>query len=106
MRKTQRVALFSGVVLLALAGALADSFRPPEKQATAKLYGTGVHAYGELIAPIVGKWVRCRFLPTCSEYSVRAVKRHGIRRGLWLTSKRLYRCRTKVRMETFDPVPP
>jgi uncharacterized protein len=86
--------------------AVLDSLRAPEKQTTVTLYATGVHAYRLAIAPIVRKWVRCRFLPTCSEYSLQAVKRHGIRKGLWLTIYRLHRCRTNVRIGTFDPVPP
>lgn len=86
--------------------AVLDSCRAPERQITVTLYVTGVDAYGRMIRPIVHKWVRCRFWPTCSEYSVEAVRRHGIRKGLWLTIDRLHRCRTDVPTGTFDPVPP
>lgn len=95
-----------GVILIFLAGAIADSFRTPEKQITASLYTTGVQVYRLTFRQITKKWLRCRFWPTCSEYSVQAVKRHGIRKGLWLTIDRLHRCRESVRMGTFDPVPP
>ncbi|MEP6685973.1 MAG: membrane protein insertion efficiency factor YidD [Verrucomicrobiota bacterium] len=99
------LALCLGAIVLCLAGALADSYRAPEKQITARLYATGVHAYRLAIRPVSSKWVRCPFIPTCSEYSAQAVKRHGIRKGLWLTIDRLHRCRTNVRIGTFDPVP-
>lgn len=102
----RQAAVCFGVIILCLVGALADSFRAPEKQITASLYATGVHGYCLAIRPVVHKWVRCRFWPTCSEYSIQAVKRHGIRKGLWLTIDRLYRCRASVRRGTFDPVPP
>jgi len=34
----------------------------------------------------------CRFIPSCSEYAVRAVDKHGLWRGLWMTGGRLRRC--------------
>lgn len=35
----------------------------------------------------------CRFSPTCSHYAVEALQTHGLRRGLWLSARRLLRCR-------------
>ena len=35
---------------------------------------------------------RCRFVPSCSEYAIRAVRKHGLLRGALLTGWRLYRC--------------
>ena len=35
----------------------------------------------------------CKFYPTCSAYAREAVERHGVASGLWLTVKRLLRCR-------------
>ncbi len=35
----------------------------------------------------------CRFTPTCSSYARDALLEHGNRRGLWLTVRRLARCR-------------
>ncbi|MFW5488374.1 MAG: membrane protein insertion efficiency factor YidD [Desulfovibrio sp.] len=46
----------------------------------------------------------CRFRPTCSEYAVEALTRHGCVRGLWLTFKRLVRCHPFCR-GGYDPVP-
>lgn len=36
---------------------------------------------------------RCRFEPTCSEYMVLALEKHGLCKGLFLGCKRLLRCR-------------
>jgi putative membrane protein insertion efficiency factor len=47
----------------------------------------------------------CRFFPSCSEYSREAIEIHGSRRGLWLTTRRLVRCRP-FGPSGFDPVPP
>lgn len=46
----------------------------------------------------------CRFSPTCSEYGVQAIQRHGARRGLILLGGRLLRCRPGGRRGP-DPVP-
>ena len=35
---------------------------------------------------------RCRFTPSCSEYALEAVRRHGALRGAWLATVRLGRC--------------
>jgi hypothetical protein len=34
----------------------------------------------------------CRFIPSCGEYSILAVEKHGLWRGLWMTGDRLRRC--------------
>lgn len=37
--------------------------------------------------------LRCAMTPTCSEYAVLAINRHGLLRGAWMTYRRLrYRC--------------
>jgi putative membrane protein insertion efficiency factor len=46
----------------------------------------------------------CRFFPTCSEYGHEAIAVHGAGRGLWLTARRLVRCRP-LGPSGFDPVP-
>ncbi|HLH45859.1 MAG TPA: membrane protein insertion efficiency factor YidD [Acidimicrobiales bacterium] len=51
-----------------------------------------------------GRVSPCRFTPTCSQYAVEAVQRHGLRRGLGLTARRLGRCRPGGPFG-FDPVP-
>ena len=34
----------------------------------------------------------CRFVPTCSQYAIDAVNKHGPWRGSWMTVKRICRC--------------
>ena len=46
----------------------------------------------------------CKFYPTCSMYAKEAVERHGVRRGLMLTARRLLRCRP-FSQGGIDPVP-
>jgi uncharacterized protein len=45
----------------------------------------------------------CRFYPTCSEYMMGAVERHGAVRGVWMGTKRLCRCHP-LHPGGFDPV--
>ncbi|MDP3511561.1 MAG: membrane protein insertion efficiency factor YidD [Sulfuritalea sp.] len=49
-----------------------------------------IRAYQLAISPMLGN--RCRFYPSCSEYSMEALRRHGLFRGLWLSVRRVGRC--------------
>lgn len=42
----------------------------------------------------VSPWLapRCRYLPTCSEYAIEAIKRHGAAHGSALALRRIARC--------------
>lgn len=46
----------------------------------------------------------CRFTPTCSQYAVEALRKHGAFRGSWLAVKRLLRC-NPWGGSGYDPVP-
>lgn len=46
----------------------------------------------------------CRFTPSCSTYAREALEAYGARYGLWLTVRRLLRCRP-FGPSGFDPVP-
>jgi uncharacterized protein len=46
----------------------------------------------------------CRFVPTCSEYAMEAIERHGVFRGSALAAGRLLRCHPFARAG-YDPVP-
>lgn len=47
---------------------------------------------------------RCRYYPTCSEYSIEAVREYGVRRGLVLTVTRIKSCTINVPLGTHDPL--
>lgn len=46
----------------------------------------------------------CRFTPTCSQYAIEALHRHGPLKGLWLAIKRILRC-NPWGGSGYDPVP-
>ena len=46
--------------------------------------------YKYFISPLLGN--RCRFLPTCSEYFIEALKTQGFKKGFLLGTKRILKC--------------
>lgn len=84
---------------------LLDSLRRPENQVTARIYIGAIHVYQAVGRPMLKGVVQCRYRPTCSDYSMEAVRKHGIRRGLVLTFKRLNSCTKAVPLGTRDDVP-
>jgi len=46
----------------------------------------------------------CRYSPTCSQYGIEALQKHGLLKGLWLTIKRFLRC-NPWSGHGHDPVP-
>ena len=92
-------------VLLLVAVAIAvDSTRPAHAQVTASLYVHAVHAYQRFGRPVANRYIRCPTSPTCSEYTIQAVQKCGILRGIVMTVRRLASCQRSVKMGTFDPV--
>jgi len=61
-----------------------------------------VRFYQWTISPWLGP--RCRFDPTCSEYTVAAIRRFGPLRGSWLGFRRILRCHPWG-ATGYDPVP-
>lgn len=49
-----------------------------------------LRVYQSVISPMTGP--TCRYYPSCSQYALVAVQRHGAVRGTWLAARRLARC--------------
>ena len=49
-----------------------------------------IRAYRFLISPLLGH--SCRYLPTCSEYSIEALSTFGFFKGLFMSIKRILSC--------------
>lgn len=60
-----------------------------------------VRGYQIVIAPILPSF--CRFYPSCSSYSIEALRRYGAWRGTIMTIKRIGRCHP-LHPGGFDPV--
>lgn len=59
----------------------------------------------KLYQKIPGKFHNnCRFTPTCSNYAIEALEKHGTIKGIFLTIKRLLKC-TPWGGYGYDPVP-
>ena len=56
----------------------------------------------QLIPGVWHNW--CRYNPTCSEYAIIALKKHGVIKGSYLSIKRILRCAPWGGMG-YDPVP-
>ena len=49
-----------------------------------------IKVYQLIISPIIGQ--NCRYLPTCSDYTVECLKQYGIIKGTFLSLKRISKC--------------
>ncbi len=58
--------------------------------------------YQLLVSPILK--TNCRYLPTCSEYSIEAFNQHGLFKGFYLSFKRILSCHP-FGNHGYDPVP-
>ena len=64
-----------------------------------------IKGYKFLISPLLGH--SCRYLPTCSEYSIEALETHGLLKGIMISFKRVITCHPIKILgggEGFDPV--
>jgi hypothetical protein len=67
-----------------------------------KIFIFPIRVYQICISPFYP--ARCRFYPSCSEYTALAIEKHGVIRGIWLGIKRICRCNPWCQ-GGFDPVP-
>ncbi len=72
------------------------------KKLLEKIFLLPVYFYRYCISPL--KPATCRYTPTCSQYAVEAIKKHGPFKGSWLALKRLLRCHPWGG-SGYDPVP-
>ena len=64
-----------------------------------------IKGYKYLISPLLGN--SCRYLPTCSEYSIEALKAYGFLKGSCMGIKRILSCHPLKFLgggEGFDPI--
>ena len=61
-----------------------------------------IKIYQFLISPIIGK--NCRFNPTCSNYALEALKKHGLFLGMYYSIIRISKCHPRGG-SGHDPVP-
>jgi putative membrane protein insertion efficiency factor len=61
-----------------------------------------IRIYRIFISPLLGS--NCRHTPTCSEYGIIALKKHGVFKGSLLTAKRISKCNSLFK-GGYDPVP-
>ena len=61
-----------------------------------------IRIYRIFISPLLGS--NCRHTPTCSEYGIIALKKHGVFKGIFLTTKRILKCNSLFK-GGYDPVP-
>ena len=61
-----------------------------------------IRAYQLIASPLLGN--RCRFHPSCSDYAIEALRRHGLLKGSWLAVRRIGSCHP-WHDGGFDPVP-
>ena len=58
--------------------------------------------YRLFVSPLLG--TNCRFQPSCSDYGIEAITRHGALKGGWLTVRRISKCHPWG-ASGYDPVP-
>ena len=64
-----------------------------------------IKGYRYLLSPLLGH--SCRYLPTCSEYSIEALQTFGLFKGIFMSIKRILSCHPIKFLgggEGFDPV--
>ena len=67
-----------------------------------KLLILPIRFYHRYVSPMLPP--ACRFTPTCSQYAIEAIQKHGALKGLWLALRRLLRCHPWGG-SGYDPVP-
>ena len=61
-----------------------------------------IKVYKMVISPYLAP--SCRYLPTCSEYTIESLKTYGLIKGLFKATKRILSCHPFSKKNVFDPV--
>lgn len=67
-----------------------------------KILIMGIKLYQYILSPILPN--ACRYTPTCSQYGIDAIRKHGVLKGIKLTILRIKRC-NPFGGSGYDPVP-
>ena len=67
-----------------------------------KLLILPIRFYQRYVSPMLPP--ACRFTPTCSQYAIEAIQKHGALKGSWLALRRILRCHPWGG-SGYDPVP-
>ena len=62
-----------------------------------------VRLYQFLISPFF--FLSCRFSPSCSDYAIEAVEKHGVIKGVYYSIRRIAGCHPFNGKTGYDPVP-
>jgi putative membrane protein insertion efficiency factor len=79
----------------------------PLRRAASILLTAPIRFYRFFVSPMLPP--SCRFTPTCSQYAIEAIEKHGALKGLALAIRRLARCHPITWLggsHGYDPVPP
>ncbi|NBH71476.1 membrane protein insertion efficiency factor YidD [Clostridiaceae bacterium] len=62
-----------------------------------------IRGYQIFLSPMKMR-THCIYTPTCSQYAIEALQKHGVVKGLWLSIRRILRCHPWAE-GGYDPVP-
>ena len=58
-----------------------------------KIFLYGIQIYQKTLSPILDyKGIKCKYYPTCSEYTKQAIEKYGVIKGCMLGIKRILKC--------------
>lgn len=104
-KRLKRPETFLVLIVVVIGLIVADTYQAPAKQVGSRVYVAGVHVYRSVGHKLLEGRIQCRYEPTCSQFSMEAVRTHGLRKGLELTVQRIHSCKVEVPLGTYDPVP-